>query len=162
MNIKKIYTTIAAIMMFTFCFFEIAAARDLIIVANESARETSLNWFGFLESKEIPFSVINPETFKDYKKEPYIVIMGDIEKTEGLRKLANEALTARELGSIGKNGKGETFFKSDVWAPKQKVILFLGTDQAAADDARKASRDLWYGMFQDWFDIEGTEGLHMY
>jgi len=162
MDMKRILGTMAMIIILHLCFSQTATARELIIVANESTRESSLNWFGFLESKEIPFNVVTPENFKDYKKESYIVIMGDIEKTKGLRKLAGEALTAGELESINKNGKGETFFKSDVWAPRQKVILFLGTDQAAADKARKDSRDLWYGMFQDWFDIEGTEGLHMY
>ena len=57
---------------------------------------------------------------------------------------------------------GEAFFKSDVWTPRQKVILFLGIDPEGVDAARKASTDYWYEMFMDWFDLEGVEGLHLY
>lgn len=162
MNVKKMHVTIAAIMIITVCLFQNAAARDLIVVADKSAQEMAVNWFAFLQTKEIPYKVVTPETFEDHKKESYIVIMGDIENTEGVRKIAGQVLSSKELNSIGKEGEGETFFKSDVWAPKQKVILFLGNDLEASDQARKNSKDLWYAMFMDWFDLEGTEGLHLY
>jgi hypothetical protein len=162
MDLKSKLGTVMMIIILCLCFSQTVSARELIVVASESAQETSLNWFGFLETKEIPFKVVTPESFNDHKRETYIVIMGEIEKNEQLKKIAGEALSSKELKSIGKEGKGETFFKSNVWAPRQKVILFLGTDQASADNARKASKDHWYGMFMDWFDLEGTEGLHMY
>ena len=162
MNVKKMHITIAAIMILTLCLFRSAAARDLIVVAEKPAQETAINWFAFLQTKEIPYKVVMPEGFGAYKRESYIVIMGDTDKAGEIYKIAGQALTSKELGSIGSNEKGETFFKSDVWAPKQKVILFLGNDLEAADQARQNSKDLWYAMFMDWFDIEGTEGLHTY
>ena len=162
MNIKKIHITIAATMIFTVCLFQSAAARDLIVVAEKSAQEMAVNWLAFLQTKEIPYKVVMPDGFGDYKRESYIVIMGDTDKAGEIYKIAGQALSSKELGSIGSDGKGETFFKSNVWAPKQKVILFLGNDLEAADKARQNSKDLWYAMFMDWFDLEGTEGLHIY
>jgi hypothetical protein len=88
--------------------------------------------------------------------------MGDIENNAALKKIAGQALSSAELKSIGGNTKGDSFFKSNVWVPKQNVILFIGVDQASADKARKASRDNWYYMFIEWFDIESPEGLHSY
>ena len=162
MDMKKIFGAMVMIIILHLCFSQTVSARDLIVVAEKSAQEMAVNWLAFLQTKEIPYKMVMPDGFGDYKKESYIVIMGDTDKAGEIYKIAGQALSSKELGSIGSDGKGETFFKSNVWAPKQKVILFLGNDLEAADKARQNSKDLWYAMFMDWFDLEGTEGLHMY
>ena len=162
MSVKLKQLTFVLIMVIIMGFFQIAAASDLIVVADQSAQETSVNWFGFLESKEVPFTVVLPEDFGNHKKESYIVVMGTVGDTGTVRTLAKDALSAAELKSIEETETGEAFFKSDVWKPRQKVILFLGSDQEMADEARKSSKDHWWGMFVDWFEIEGSESLHLY
>ena len=76
--------------------------------------------------------------------------------------IAEDALTAEEFQAVSKNDKGKMFFKPQAWNVGQKVILFLGPDQKAVDEARKSSRDEWFEMLQDWFDIEESDGLHAY
>ncbi len=150
------------IMVVVMGIFQIAAASDLFVVADKTAEEMSLSWFSFLEAKEISYKVVAPEDFGNHKKESYIVVMGAIEGSDVIRNIAKDALSADDLKKIEGNEKGKAFFKSDVWAPRQKVILFLGTDQEAAIEARKGSKSYWYGLFMDWFELEGTEGLHLY
>jgi hypothetical protein len=162
MGLKKIFGAVAMMFIMHLGFSHALAADELIVVSDDPTREAALNWFGFLEIKEIPYQVVSPETFKDHQRESYIVIMGDIENNMALKKIASQALSAGELKSIGEKKNGDTFFKSNVWAPKQNVILFLGIDQASVDKARKASRENWYSMFIEWFDIESPEGLYTY
>lgn len=162
MGLKKIVGTVTMIFMMHLGFFGVLAANDLIVVADDPAREAALNWFGFLDTQEVPYQVVSPEAFKDHQRESYIVVMGDIKNNEALKKIASQALSAAELKSIGEKTEGDAFFKTNVWVPKQNVILFLGVDQASADKARKASRENWYYMFIEWFDIESPEGLHSY
>jgi len=162
MKLKIKHLSSAIIMVIAMGFLQTAHASDLVVVADKSVQDMSINWFAFLESKEVPFKVVAPEDFGDHKRESYIVVMGAVESKGDIRNIVKDALTAGELKSVEANEKGEAFFKSDVWAPRQKVILFLGNDQEGADEARKASKDHWYGLLVDWFELEGSEGLHLY
>lgn len=162
MDLKKIFGTVTMIFIMHLGITQALAANELVVVADDSTRETALNWFGFLDTQEIPYQIVSPETFKDHQREPYIVVMGDIKNNEALKKIASQALSGEELKSIGEKTNGETFFKTNVWVPKQNVILFLGVDQESADKARKAAKENWYSMFIEWFDIESPEGLHTY
>jgi len=54
------------------------------------------------------------------------------------------------------------FYKPQVWNIGQKVILFLGPNEDEVKKARKSTKEEWYKMLQDWFDIDDLEGFHVY
>lgn len=162
MNAKWKYAGIVIFMVFTLGFIQNAAARDLIVVASKATQEASKEWFDFLQSKEIPMKVITPDSFSSYKEELYIVVLGSVNESKEIAEIAKDALTAGELQAITKNSEGKMFYKPQAWNVGQKVILFLGSNQDAVKKARKSTREEWYEMLKEWFDIEDTEGFHVY
>ena len=82
-----------------------AGADELYIVATESTRQGSHNWFGFLESEEVPFNLLLPNEFGDYKEEKFIVIMGSINESKDIRDILNGLILKgiRELYSLIEN-----------------------------------------------------------
>ena len=160
MNRKVKYTSIVIVMVLTFSLTQYAAARDLIVVATEETQKASQDWLSFLESKEIPVKLVTPDSFADYKGELYIVVLGSIDESKEIKKIAKEALTADEYKSLKK--KAKMFYKPQAWNVGQKVILILGPNKEATIEARIASQEQWYEKFQEWFDISDAEGFHLY
>ncbi|MBN1833161.1 MAG: hypothetical protein JW896_13725 [Deltaproteobacteria bacterium] len=162
MNTNWKYMVIAIVMILTAGFVQNATARDLIIVASKTTQETSMDWLGFLKSKEIPMKIITPDSFSEYKEELYIVVLGSINESKEIAEIAEEALTAEEFQAISNDSEGKMFFKPQAWNVGQKVILFLGSNPEAVTKARKSSRDEWFEMLKEWFEIEENEGFHVY
>jgi hypothetical protein len=156
------YIGIAIVMVLVTGFVQNVAAKDLIIVASKTTQEASQDWIDFLESNEIPMKIITPDSFSKYKEELYIIVLGSVNESEGIAAIAEEALTAEEFQNISNNSEGKMFFKPQAWNVGQKVILFLGSNQEAVTKARKASRDEWFDMLKDWFDIEDVDSFHVY
>lgn len=159
MNTKLKYLGIVIVMILTFGFSQFAAARDLIVVASKSTQKDSIDWLSFLESKEIPVKLVTPDSFVDVKGELYIVVLGTMDEPE-IAAIAEDALTADEVKSVKSEGK--MFYKPQAWNVGQKVILILAPDKDSLKDARIGSQEKWYGMLKEWFDIEDTEGFHVY
>lgn len=162
MNRNWKYIGIAIVILLIQGLAQKATARDLIIVASKTTQEASQDWIDFLESNEIPMEIITPESFPKYKEELYIVVLGSVNESKGIAEIAEDALTAEEFQDISNNSEGKMFFKPQAWNSGQKVILFLGSNQEAVTKARKASRDEWFEMLKEWFDIEETESFHVY
>ncbi|MBN1848473.1 MAG: hypothetical protein JW932_07800 [Deltaproteobacteria bacterium] len=163
MKMKKVTILLTIFLtILIFGFLNIAIANDLIVVASKATQKASLNWFEFLEIKEVPIKIITPDAFLKYRNELYIVVMGSVNEPGGIGEIAKQALTVEEFQSISKDGTGKMFFKPQAWNVGQKVILFVGPNQAAVDEARKASRDKWFDMLQEWFEIVDIEGMHTY
>jgi hypothetical protein len=162
MNRKQKYIATAIFMLFTFGFIQNAAARDLIVVASKETQKASMDWLGFIESKEIPFKIITPDSFSRYKEELYIVVLGSINESEKVAEIAKDALTSDEYKALEKNEKGKMYYKPQAWNVGQKVILFLGSNQEAVAKARKSSKEEWFEMLKEWFDIDESEGFHVY
>ena len=162
MNTKLKYTGIVIVMVFAFGFIQNAAARDLIVVASKKTQEASRDWLGFLQLKEIPVKVITPDAFSSYKDELYIVIIGSVNDENGIAEISKDALTTEEFQSVAENSEGKMFFKPQAWNVGQKVILFLGPNQEAVVKARKSTRDKWFEMLKEWFDIEDAESFYVY
>ncbi|MBN2418652.1 MAG: hypothetical protein JXL81_04655 [Deltaproteobacteria bacterium] len=160
MNTRVRCLGIVISMFFILGFFQNAAARDLIVVATKDTQNASKDWLGFLESKEIPVKLVTPDSFSGVKEELYIVIMGSMDESEAMAGIAKDALTADELKSV--NSEGKMFYKPQAWNVGQKVILFLGPNRKATLDARISTQEKWYEMLKEWFDIEDTEGFHVY
>ena len=106
--------------------------------------------------------VVTPDSFSSYKEELYIVVLGSVNESKEMAEIAKDALTADEFQAVAKNSEGKMFYKPQAWNVGQKVILFLGPNQEAVKKARKSTRDEWYEMLKEWFDIEDTEGFHVY
>lgn len=162
MNRKLKYMVIAIFTVFALGFFQSASAGDLIVVASKATQKASRDWFGFLESKEIPVKTVTPESFSNYKDQLYIVVLGDIKESKDMEKIAKEALTSKEFEALSKSSDGQMYYKPQAWNVGQKVILFLGTSQKAVEDARKSTREEWFDMLKDWFDIEDAGSFHVY
>lgn len=162
MNARWKYAGIVIVIIFTLGLVQNAAARDLIVVASKSTQEASKDWLDFLQSKEIPMKVVTPDSFSSYKEELYIVVLGSVNESKEMAEIAKDALTADEFQAVAKNSEGKMFYKPQAWNVGQKVILFLGPNQEAVKKARKSTRDEWYEMLKEWFDIEDTEGFHVY
>ncbi|MGD9157316.1 MAG: hypothetical protein PVG39_02825 [Desulfobacteraceae bacterium] len=160
MNTKLKYTGIVIVMLLTLGLAQYAAARDLIVVASKSTQKASKDWLGFLESKEIPVKLVTPDSFSDVNEELYIIVLGSLDESKEIEEIAKDALTADEFKAVKSEAK--MFYKPQAWNVGQKVILILGPDQESVIKARKASRDDWYEMLMEWFDIEETEGFHVY
>lgn len=162
MNTNWKYAGIVIIMVLTLGFVQNAAARDLIVVASKTTQEASKDWLGFIQSKEIPMKIITPDSFSKYKEELYIVVLGSVNESKEIAEIAKDALTAEEFEAVAKNSEGKMFYKPQAWNVGQKVILFLGANQEAVAEARKSTRDEWYEMLEEWFDIEDAESFHVY
>ena len=162
MKSKRKYITTAIFMFFAFGFIQSAAARDLIVVASKETREASRDWLGFIESKEIPVKLVTPDSFSSHKGDLYIVVLGSINESKEIADIAKDALTAEEFKNLKNSSEGKMFYKPQAWNIGQKVILFLGTNQEAVVNARKSSKDEWFEMLKEWFDIDESEGFHVY
>jgi hypothetical protein len=162
MNAKLKNMGIFIVLFFALGFVQSASATDLIVVATKAAQDASKDWLGFLESKEIPVKLVTPDSFSNFKEEMYIIVLGSFDESKEITEIAKEALTADELNSVSKSNEGKMFYKPQAWNPGQKVILFLGPNMAAVINARKSTKDDWFEMLRDWFDIQDTEGFHVY
>ncbi|MFC1838387.1 hypothetical protein ACFL1N_02310 [Thermodesulfobacteriota bacterium] len=162
MNRKWKFIATAIFMLFTLGFAQNAVARDLIVVASKETQKASMDWLGFIESKEIPVKIVTPDSFSRYKEELYIVVLGNISESKEMAEIAKDALTAEEYKNLEKKSEGKMFYKPQAWNVGQKVILFLGSNQEAVATARKSSKDEWFEMLKEWFDIDETEGFHVY
>ncbi len=162
---RFVKTSAVAAALFILCsgFATIALSNDLIVVASDAAYEAAQEWIGYLEIHEVPLKHVTPQDFKAHEKEPYVVMMGGLDEQDGIKELAGEILSEDELKRVSQNGVGETYFKFKVWDPMQTVIMFVGSDMAAAEEARIKSKENWWNTFILWFDIEAEmEGFHVY
>ena len=155
MKFKKIPIALALVVLILCIALEKRAIADqLYIVASESTQKKSQTWYDFLEFKEIPFTLLLLDEFRDLKEEKYIVIMGGINELKDLRNLFKQVLTNNELEWLTQKGNGNMYLKSDIWTQGQKIIVFAGSDQSASIKAREVNKEEWFEMFSEWFDLE--------
>jgi len=164
MKIKRI--GIAVVIMSIMCvgIAQTATANDLIVVATKAAYDASQEWVDFLTLNEVPVQHVAPEDFDEYRKEPFVVMMGGMDEVDGIKALAKEILAEDELKYVSQKGNGELYFKFKVFDPMQTIIIFAGSDRAAAAAARKKNKDVWLNSFISWFDlnIDMKHKFHVY
>ena len=148
--------------LFGVCFHQQAMAQDLIIVGTGSTMDASQDWLSFLKTQEVPCVVVNPAEFGEHNKEDSIVVIGSMDESEDIKAILKEVLTAEEMEWISQAGNGKMYVKTDVWTPGQKIIVIAGSHQIIAEQARKATKEDWFELFTDWFDIETTDLLRAY
>jgi hypothetical protein len=162
MSMKRIMMVLAVVAILCSAFVQNAMADDLIVVATKATQQASLNWVSFLESNEVPLKLVTPQEFSKHKQKKYIILMGGVDEPEGIRELVKEALSGEEMQWVSHEGNGKMYVKSGVWKEGQRVIIFAGSNRKAADEARKSTKDNWFDLLSDWFDIESGGGLHAY
>jgi hypothetical protein len=160
MKIKSVWKIMVSTVFLAILLAYNTTAADLIVVATKATQDASKDWLGFLETKEIPVKVVTPDSFSGVKEELYIIILGSLDESNGITDIVKEALTADEFKSVSSEGK--MFYKPQAWNVGQKVIIFTGPNQESVTNIRKAEKEKWYEMLKEWFDIEDTEGFHVY
>jgi len=148
--------------LFGVCFHQQAMAQDLIIVGTGSTMDASQDWLSFLKTQEVPCVVVNPAEFGEHNKVDFIVVIGSMDESEDIKAILKEVLTAEEMEWISQAGNGKMYVKTDVWTPGQKIIVIAGSHQIITEQARKATKEDWFELFTDWFDIETTDLLRAY
>ena len=46
------------------------------------------------------------------------------------------------------------YVKSGVWSPRQKVILFVGSDLKTTEDAIKSAKEDWMDKYTRWLEMD--------
>lgn len=162
---RSVKTLAVGIVLFLMCFSAAAAAMadELLIVASEASYEASQQWVDFLTFHEVPLKHITPQEFDKFKTEKYVVVMGGLDEADGIKDLAKELLDDEEFRDASQPGNGNLYLKFKVYDPMQTIVMFIGSDMAAAAEARKDSRETWWNSFILWFDIDADmEGFHVY
>jgi hypothetical protein len=166
MRMRLIRTLVIIATLFSLLsgFTATAQEKELIIVATKATFEAAQKWVDFLTFNEVPFKHVTPRDFGKYQKNPFVVLMGGMDEPDGIKALATEILSADELKSVTQKGSGEMIFKFKAWDPMQTVIVFAGSDRAAAEAARiREKRDL-FNLFITWFDLDADieDQFHVY
>jgi hypothetical protein len=163
MTFKKATMFLATCAILTLVLAPVAAqAQELTVVATQSTLKASQRWVDFLASQRVPIKHVEPAAFKSHKNAEYIVLMGGMDEA-GIKELVTEAVGAEEAGALGKKGAGKMFLRSNVWGSGQNILVFAGSDAGAAEKARKDTKDDWWEMIAEWFDLEiGGPALHGY
>lgn len=155
-------TVVLIIALFVLCFHHQVIAKDLTIVGTESTFNASQDWLAFLQTQEVPYVVVAPEEFGQHNKQTYIVVMGSTDEVEEIRAILKEVLSAEEMEWISRAGNGNMYVKNDVWTPGQKIVVIAGSHQIITEQVRKATKEDWFELFTDWFEIETTDLLRAY
>ena len=130
------------------------AAADLVAVATPAAFAKAADWTALMKVKNIPVRNVAPSDSAGFKDAPYLVLMGGMDETGGIKPLVEKAVGKAEYEWINKAGNSRMFVKSNVWSGGQEVIIFAGADSAGADAARKVNRAEWWEIISGWFGIE--------
>ena len=131
-----------------------AQTSTLIVVATKATYQAAQRWVDFLTAQGVELKNVEPAEFKNYEKEKYVVLMGGMDEPGGIKDLVTKAVGEKDAAALSKKGGEKMYIRSSVWSPGQNVIVFAGPDGAAAEKARKESREDWMEMLAEWFDIE--------
>ena len=162
MKAKRKTILLAAVAILSLVFVSNAMA-DLVVVATDATFKDAQKWVDFLSTKDVVIKHVTPMDFAKFEKEQYLVIMGSLDESGGVKDIVKEALSDAEFANVSKPGNKELYHKSDVWGEDQEVIVFSGATKEDAIAARVGNRDYWYEEFSLWFGYEtGGASLHAY
>ena len=130
------------------------AGDEVVVVATPKTFEASAAWAEYLEEQEVPLKHMTPQAFAADKKAPFVVIMGSLDETDGVKALVAECLSKTEFQRASQVDTGEVFFKSKTWAPNQSIIVITGSDWPSTEAARKDYREEWLDELGKWFDLD--------
>ncbi len=124
----------------------------LFIVGNQASIDRAREFFTTLSNETIPLAIITDQ-FDKVKKEKYIIVLGGAKGAGSVEDFVKQVLTREEQES-GNQAGGKMFVKENVFVPGQTIIVFTGTDEAAAAEARKNGRKTWWSFLVQWFELD--------
>lgn len=154
MKTKKRFVVLGWVAVLCLAVASLATAAELVIVATPSTFAKNADWTKFLDSKDITVKNVAPSNLAGFKNAPYVVVMGGLDEADGIKPLAEKALSKSEMARMSMAGSSAMYVKSDVWGKGQEVIIFVGASGAGVETARKGNRAEWMDMIFGWFGVE--------
>lgn len=134
-------------------FIDTAFAFDkLFIITNQTALDMAKDFITTLNNESIPLAV-TLDQFEKVKNEKYIIVLGGAKGPGGVDAFIKQVLTPEEQ-KAGSQPEGKIFVKENVFSQGQRIIVFVGPDEAAAATARKSNRKTWWDCLVKWFDLD--------
>ncbi len=124
----------------------------LFIVGNQASIDRARDFFTTLSNESIPLAIITDQ-FDKVKKEKYIIVLGGAKGAGSVEDFVKQVLTKEEQES-GNQAGGKMFVKENVFVPGQTIVVFTGSDEGAAAEARKNGRKTWWQLFVQWFELD--------
>jgi len=154
---KKILTA-SMILLFLLNFWVTSLANaqsdKVVFLANKKDYSHAWGLAGFIQKNEIRLIRAMPENFKKYKNDKHIIILLGPNSREGMEYFFKEILSQEEKDFLSKPGSKKMYYKEDIWAPDQKVIIFGFSDSSQIKPVLKKNRRQWIEYLIDWFDLE--------
>jgi hypothetical protein len=159
MEVKKkaLKVALAGLMLFTISSGSAFAFDKLFIVANQTAVGMAKEFFNTLSNESIPLAIIS-EQFDKVKNEKYIVVLGGAKGPGSVDEFVKLVMTKEEQASANQPG-GKMFVKENVFTQGQTIIVFAGSDEAAAAEARKNGRKTWWPYLVKWFELDTSSPM---
>jgi hypothetical protein len=161
MRDRKIVGMFTLVLILCWPLAVMAADDTLFLITTKAAQPSAEILVKFLKGKDIPVKVAEPSEFDKAKKEKYITILCTMDESGTIRDIAKEALSPEEFQWAGQKGNGKMYVKSGVWASRQKVMLFVGSDPKATEEAIKAAKEDWMDKYTRWLEMEGAGGQQL-
>ncbi len=151
---RALMLALAGLMLST-VFWGYASEYDkLFIVASPKAIDMAKEFFNSMNNESIPLVIIT-EQFDKVKNEKYIVVLGGAKGPGTVEDFVKLVLTKEEQASANQPG-GKMIVKENVFTQGQTIIVFEGTDEAAAAEARKNGRKSWWQHIAKWFELDSS------
>ena len=154
MKARRLFIVLGMVAVLALALAPVATAKDLIVVATPATFAKHAEWSKFLASKNIPVKNVAPSNLAGFKDAPYVVLMGGMDEADGIKSLAEKALSKSELDRMNMAGSSAMYVKSDVWGKGQEVIVFTGASDKGVETARKGNRAEWMDIIFNWFGME--------
>jgi hypothetical protein len=154
MKAKGLFMVFGIVALVGLVLAPVASAKELIVVATPATFAKHSDWSKFLDSKNIPVKNVSPSNAAAFKDAPYVVLLGGMDEADGIKPLAEKALSKSELDRMKMAGSSAMYVKSDVWSKGQEVIVFTGAGDKGVETARKGNRAEWMDIIFGWFGIE--------
>jgi hypothetical protein len=156
---KRNITALVSIGLLILAFFpgSVRADEKLFIVANQTALNLAKEFVTTLNNESIPLSVVMDQ-YDKVKKEKYIIVLGGAKGPGSVDEFIRQVLTPQEQ-QAGNQPGGKIFIKENVFNQGQVIIVFAGSDEASAAEARKNSRKTWWPYLAKWFEIDSSSPM---
>ena len=160
MAVKKAITAIAIFGLVLLIWHNPALAdadEKVSIVANQKALDLAKDFITTLNNESIPLGIVMDQ-FEKAKKEKHVIVLGGAKGAGSVEEFVKQVLTPEELQSGNQPG-GKFFVKENVFAPGQVILVFTGSDEAAAAEARKKNRNTWWQYIAKWFELDTSNPM---
>jgi hypothetical protein len=112
----------------------------IVVLANSIDYENAPDFIEFLRNSGLQVISVIASDFESCKEMESIVILGGPDAPEGVGEIVQEALNYCDEKAIRKPGSRKMYIKSNVWAPRQKVVVIAGSNREETKKAHQEKR----------------------